>query len=53
MGARIHMTAIRPTRTLVAAQSGVMIGEPMYDICAQSKVMGINPRPVEVPNCSR
>lgn len=34
----------------MAAQNGVIKGEPMYAICAQSKVTGNNPRPDEIPN---
>jgi hypothetical protein len=44
------MTMIRPAMTLAAAQKGVIKGDPMYEICAQSKVKGNIPRPVDTPN---
>jgi hypothetical protein len=50
IGARIHMTTTRPPRILRAAQNGIMSGDPMYAICAQSKVTGNKPSPEEIPN---
>jgi len=52
IGAAIHITPTRPPRMFIAAQNGVINGEPMYAICAQSKVTGNNPRPDEIPNYS-
>jgi len=51
IGAAIHMTPTRPPRIFIAAQKGVIKGDPMYAICAQSKVTGNRPRPDEIPNC--
>ena len=53
IGAMIHITRINPPTTLAAAQNGVMRGDPMYDICAQSKVIGRIPNPDRTPNCSK
>jgi len=50
IGAAIHITITSPPRMFMAAQNGVIKGEPMYAICAQSKVTGNNPRPDEIPN---
>jgi hypothetical protein len=35
----------------MAAQNGVISGDPMYAIWAQSKVTGNKPSPDEIPNC--
>ena len=51
MGATIHMARISPPTTLAAAQKGVISGDPMYEIWAQSNVMGSMPRPDRTPNC--
>ena len=50
IGAAIHMTPTSPPRMFMAAQNGVIKGDPMYAICAQSKVRGNSPRPDEMPN---
>jgi hypothetical protein len=50
MGAAIHMTPTRPPKMFIAAQNGVTSGDPMYAICAQSKVTGNKPSPEAVPN---
>lgn len=49
-GAIIHITIIRPAMTFAAAQKGVIKGDPIYEIWAQSKVKGNIPRPVATPN---
>jgi hypothetical protein len=50
MGAMIHITITRPPTTFAAAHQGVRRGDPIYAICAQSKVMGNSPRPDATPN---
>jgi hypothetical protein len=35
----------------IAAQIGVVSGDPVYAICAQSKLKGNSPRPEVTPNC--
>lgn len=53
IGAMIHITSISPPTTFAAAQNGVISGDPMYEICAQSKVTGSIPKPDLTPNCDR
>ena len=45
IGAAIHITITSPPRMFMAAQNGVIKGEPMYAIWAQSKVMSDIPIP--------
>ena len=50
IGAKIHITSSNPLTTFMAAQKGVSKGEPIYAICAQSKVTGKRPSPELTPN---